>query len=43
LNVSPLKTTVYRLIATNTAGTATATVTVIVGPLPAPKHRAVKH
>jgi hypothetical protein len=41
--VSPAKTTVYRLTATNAAGTATATVIVTV-PSPAqPKHRAVKH
>jgi hypothetical protein len=43
LNVLPLKTTVYRLTATNAAGTATATVTVSVGPQPPPKHRAVRH
>jgi hypothetical protein len=43
IEVSPKKTTVYRLTATNEAGTATATVTVtLVTPAP-PKHRAVKH
>jgi hypothetical protein len=41
--VSPKKTTVYRLTATNAAGTDTATVTVTV-PVPVqPKHRAVRH
>jgi hypothetical protein len=43
MTVAPAKTTVYRLTATNEAGTATATVTVTV-PVPVPpKHRAVKH
>jgi hypothetical protein len=46
IDVSPVKTTVYRLTASNEAGTATATVTVTVGtpppPVP-PRHRAVKH
>jgi hypothetical protein len=47
IDVSPSKTTVYRLTATNAAGTSTATVTVTVTvtviPPPPPKHRAVKH
>jgi hypothetical protein len=45
IDVSPTKTTVYRLTATNAAGTAsaTATVTVTVVTPPPPKHRAVKH
>ena len=43
IDVSPGKTTVYRLTATSEAGTASATVTVtVVTPAP-PKHRAVKH
>jgi hypothetical protein len=43
MTVAPEKTTLYRLTATNEAGTATATVTVTV-PVPVPpKHRAVKH
>ncbi|HEV7485820.1 MAG TPA: hypothetical protein VGQ65_09060 [Thermoanaerobaculia bacterium] len=42
--VSPTQaTTVYRLTATNAAGTATATATVTVGTPPPPKHRAVRH
>jgi hypothetical protein len=42
-SVSPTSTTVYKLTATNAAGTATATATVTVGtPAPA-KHRAVRH
>jgi hypothetical protein len=41
--VSPTKTTVYRITATNAAGKATATVTVTI-PVPAqPRHRAVRH
>jgi len=46
IDVSPAKTTTYRITATNEAGTATATVivTVIVPTPPTPpKHRAVKH
>lgn len=43
IDVSPAKTTVYRLTATSEAGTATATVTVTVVPPAPPKHRAVKH
>jgi hypothetical protein len=43
LDVSPKKTTVYRLTATNAAGTASATVTVTVLVPAAPRHRAVKH
>jgi hypothetical protein len=42
-NVSPTQTTVYKLTATNIAGTVSATVTVTVGTPPPPKHRAVKH
>lgn len=43
IDVSPTKTTVYRITATNAAGTATATVVVtVIVPTP-PKHRAVKH
>jgi hypothetical protein len=43
VDVSPRKTTVYRLTAANAAGTATATVTVTVTVPGPPKHRAVKH
>jgi hypothetical protein len=42
-DVSPTKTTVYRLTATSAAGTATATVTVTVVYPTQPKRRAVKH
>jgi hypothetical protein len=42
-NVSPTQTTVYKLTATNAAGTASATATVTVGTPPPPKHRAVRH
>jgi hypothetical protein len=43
VTVSPLRTTVYRITATNAAGTATATATVTV-PVPTqPRRRAVKH
>jgi hypothetical protein len=46
IDVSPAKTTVYRLTASNEAGSASATVTITVGtpppPVP-PRHRAVKH
>ena len=43
IDVQPKKTTVYRLTATNEAGTATAIVTVtVIVPTP-PKHRAVRH
>lgn len=43
IDVSPKKTTVYRLTATNEAGSATATVTVtVIVPTP-PRHRAVRH
>jgi hypothetical protein len=43
IDVSPTKTTVYRLTATNAAGTARATVTVTVVYPAQPKHRAVRH
>jgi hypothetical protein len=43
IDVSPKKTTVYRLTASNEAGTASATVTVTVGTPVPPRHRAVKH
>jgi hypothetical protein len=43
LDVSPKKTTVYRLTATNAAGTASATVTVTVLVPATTRHRAVKH
>jgi len=43
VGVSPLRTTVYRLTATNAAGTARATVTVTVVYPTQPKHRAVRH
>ena len=42
-SVSPTSTTVYKLTATNAAGTATATATVTVGTPAPPKHRAVRH
>jgi PKD repeat protein len=42
-SVSPAATTVYKLTATNLAGTVSATVTVTVGQPTPPKHRAVKH
>lgn len=43
VNVSPTQTTIYRLTATNAAGTASATATVTVGSPPPAKHRAVRH
>jgi len=43
IDVSPTKTTVYRLTATNEAGAASAMVTVTVGSPVPPRHRAVKH
>jgi hypothetical protein len=42
-SVSPTTTTVYKLTATNIAGTNTATATVTVGTPAPPKHRAVRH
>jgi hypothetical protein len=43
IEVSPLRTTIYRITATNAAGKATATATVTV-PVPVqPKRRAVRH
>jgi len=43
IDVSPTRTTVYRLTASNAAGTARATVTVTVVYPTQPKHRAVRH
>jgi hypothetical protein len=43
VDVSPTRTTVYRLTASNAAGTARATVTVTVVYPTQPKHRAVRH
>jgi hypothetical protein len=43
VDVSPTKTTVYRLTASNAAGTARATITVTVVYPTQPKHRAVRH
>jgi PKD repeat protein len=42
-SVSPTQTTVYKLTATNVAGTASATATVTIGTPAPPKRRAVKH
>ena len=43
-SVSPTQaTTIYRLTATNIAGTATATATITIGTPAPPKHRAVRH
>jgi hypothetical protein len=43
VDVSPSKTTVYRITATNAAGSASATATVTVLVPSQPKHRAVRH
>ncbi|HEV7428279.1 MAG TPA: hypothetical protein VGQ46_18130 [Thermoanaerobaculia bacterium] len=43
VKVSPTQTTIYRLTATNAAGTVSATATVTVGSPPPAKHRAVRH